>query len=55
MGDWEITLIRPNLRGCFASGTTALIVMGLLLFIRMPRLESFFTPTLPVNSIQTTP
>ena len=35
---------EPLLMASFAS--TAL-VMGLLLFIRMPRLELFFTPTLP--------
>ena len=30
-----------------ASFTAAALVMGLLLFIRMPRLEQFFEPTLP--------
>lgn len=30
-----------------ASFTAAVLVMGLLLFIRMPWLEQFFLPTLP--------
>jgi decaprenyl-phosphate phosphoribosyltransferase len=33
--------------GAFAA---TVVVMGLLLFIRMPLLENFFTPTLPVAS-----
>ena len=35
---------EPLLMGAFAA---TVVVMGLLLFIRMPRLERFFTPTLP--------
>jgi decaprenyl-phosphate phosphoribosyltransferase len=30
-----------------ASFTATVLVLGLLLFVRMPRLENFFTPTLP--------
>jgi len=37
---------EPLLMGAF---TATVVVMGLLLFIRLPRLESFFTPTLPVS------
>jgi decaprenyl-phosphate phosphoribosyltransferase len=33
-----------------ASFTSTALVMGLLLFIRMPRVEMFFTPTLPSNT-----
>jgi 4-hydroxybenzoate polyprenyltransferase len=38
---------EPLLMGAFAA---TVVVMGLLLFIRMPLLENFFTPTLPVAS-----
>jgi hypothetical protein len=34
-----------------ASFAATVMVMGILLFVRMPRLETFFMPTLP----QTTP
>ena len=44
---------EPLLMASFAS---TVLVMGLLLFIRMPRLEQFFTPTLPaVTSPSSTP
>ncbi|MBW4037494.1 MAG: UbiA prenyltransferase family protein [Acidobacteria bacterium] len=43
---------EPLLMASFAS---TVLVMGLLLFIRMPRLEQFFMPTLPAsNATQTT-
>jgi hypothetical protein len=38
---------EPLLMASFAS---TVLVMGLLLFIRMPRLEQFFVPTLPPSS-----
>lgn len=34
-----------------ASFIATVIVMGLMLFIRMPKLEQFFTPTLPQNPV----
>jgi hypothetical protein len=36
---------EPLLMAAFAS---TVVVMGLLLFIRLPKLETFFTATLPV-------
>ncbi len=39
---------EPMLMGAFAS---TVVVMGLLLFVRLPRLETFFTPTLPSTNI----
>jgi 4-hydroxybenzoate polyprenyltransferase len=33
-----------------ASFTATVLVLGVLLFIRMPRLENFFVPTLPANN-----
>jgi decaprenyl-phosphate phosphoribosyltransferase len=35
---------EPLLMSAFAA---TVVIMGLLLFIRLPRLEGFFTPTLP--------
>jgi len=32
-----------------ASFTATVLVLGILLFVRLPRLENFFTPTLPQN------
>jgi decaprenyl-phosphate phosphoribosyltransferase len=42
---------EPLLMASFAS---TVLVMGLLLFIRMPRLEQFFVPTLPPSSTPAT-
>jgi decaprenyl-phosphate phosphoribosyltransferase len=39
---------EPMLMGAFAA---TVVVMGLLLFVRLPRLETFFTPTLPSTSV----
>jgi hypothetical protein len=36
------------LMGAFAS---TVVVMALLLFVRLPRLETFFTPTLPSTTV----
>jgi hypothetical protein len=33
-----------------ASFTATVLVLGILLFMRLPRLENFFTPTLPQNT-----
>jgi hypothetical protein len=33
-----------------ASFTATVLVLGILLFVRLPRLENFFTPTLPQNT-----
>jgi hypothetical protein len=33
-----------------ASFAATVLVLGILLFIRLPRLENFFTPTLPQNN-----
>lgn len=38
-----------------ASFATTVVVMGLLLFIRMPRLEQFFMPTLPASAGSASP
>ena len=38
---------EPMLMASFAA---TVLVLGILLFIRLPRLENFFTPTLPQNS-----
>jgi decaprenyl-phosphate phosphoribosyltransferase len=40
---------EPLLMGAFSA---TVVVMALLLFVRMPRLESFFTPTLPVPAVR---
>jgi decaprenyl-phosphate phosphoribosyltransferase len=39
---------EPMLMGAFAS---TVLVMGLLLFVRLPRLETLFTPTLPSTNL----
>jgi decaprenyl-phosphate phosphoribosyltransferase len=39
---------EPMLMAAFAS---TVVAMGLLLFVRLPRLETFFTPTLPSTNI----
>jgi len=39
---------EPMLMAAFAS---TVVVMGLLLFVRLPRLETFFTPTLPSTNV----
>lgn len=39
---------EPTLMAAFAS---TVVVMGLLLFVRLPRLETFFTPTLPSTTV----
>ena len=39
---------EPMLMGAFAS---TVVVMALLLFVRLPRLETFFTPTLPSTTV----
>jgi 4-hydroxybenzoate polyprenyltransferase len=43
---------EPLLMASFAA---TVLVLGILLFVRLPRLEQFFTPTLPQNNSQTTP
>ena len=38
-----------------ASFTATVLVLGILLFVRLPRLENFFTPTLPQNTTAPAP
>jgi hypothetical protein len=38
-----------------ASFTATVLVLGVLLFVRMPRLENFFMPTLPQTTTPATP